>query len=65
MKKFLLTIFSILLVVSAYAQTGGMKGVVVSRDGREPIGGVAIFINDEDTQTTTNQDGEFSVDVDC
>lgn len=62
MKKFLLTIFSILLVVSAYAQTGGMKGVVVSRDGREPIGGVAIFINDEDTQTTTNQDGEFCIE---
>ena len=62
MKKFLLTIFSILLVMSAYAQMGGMKGVVVSRDGREPIGGVAIFIDDEDMQTTTNQDGEFYIE---
>ena len=62
MKKFLLTIFSLLLVVGAYAQMGGMKGVVVSRDGREPIGGVVIFIDDEDMQTTTNQDGEFYIE---
>ena len=48
--------------MSAYAQMGGMKGVVVSRDGREPIGGVAIFIDDEDMQTTTNQDGEFYIE---
>ena len=62
MKKFLLTIFSLLLVVGAYAQMGGMKGVVVSRDGREPIGGVVIFIDDKDMQTTTNQDGEFYIE---
>ena len=51
-----------LLVGGAYAQMGGMKGVVVSRDGREPIAGVAIFIDNEDMQTTTNQDGEFIIE---
>ena len=62
MKKFLLLIFSMLLVAGAYAQMGGMKGVVVSRDGREPIAGAAIFIDNEDMQTTTNQDGEFIIE---
>ena len=51
-----------LLVAGAYAQMGGMKGVVVSRDGREPIAGAAIFIDNEDMQTTTNQDGEFIIE---
>ena len=62
MRKFLLTIFSITLAISAYAQSGGMKGVVVSRDDRKPIAGVAIFVNDVAVNTTTNQNGEFLVE---
>ena len=61
MRKFLLTIFSILLSVSVFAQEGGMKGVVVSRDNRAPITGVAIFVDDVAVNTTTNQNGEFLI----
>ena len=61
MKRFLLTILAMLLAVSLYAQTGGMKGVVVSRDGREPINGVAIFVDNVAVNTTTDYDGEFII----
>ena len=38
-----------------------MKGVVVSRDNRAPITGVAIFVDDVAVNTTTNQNGEFLI----
>ena len=53
---------TMLLSVSAFAQSGGVKGKVVSRDGRDPIGGVAISIDGVAINTTTNQDGEFIVE---
>ena len=62
MRKFLLTILCTLLGVSAFAQMGGMKGVVVSRDGREPISGVALAIDGVAINTTTNEDGEFIIE---
>ena len=63
MKKILLMIVgTMLLSVSAFAQSGGVKGKVVSRDGRDPIGGVAISIDGVAINTTTNQDGEFIVE---
>ena len=51
-----------LLTVSAFAQAGGMKGVVVSRDDRTPIGGVKLFIDNVDTNATTNDNGEFLIE---
>ena len=62
MRKFLLTIFCALLSLTAFAQIGGMKGVVVSRDGRTPIQGVALFVDGVAVNTTTNQDGEFVIE---
>ena len=62
MRKFLLTTLCTLLSLSAFAQMGGMKGVVVSRETREPIGGVAISINGVAVNTTTNQNGEFVIE---
>ena len=62
MRKFLLTTLCALLSLSAFAQMGGMKGVVVSRDTREPIGGVAIAINGIAINTTTNENGEFVIE---
>ena len=38
-----------------------MKGVVVSRDDRAPITGVAIFVDDVAVNTSTNQNGEFLI----
>ena len=62
MRKFLLTTLCALLSLSAFAQMGGMKGVVVSRETREPIGGVAIMLNGVPVNTTTNQNGEFVIE---
>ncbi|MBR5771279.1 MAG: TonB-dependent receptor [Alistipes sp.] len=62
MRKFLLTTLCALLSLSAFAQMGGMKGVVVSRETREPIGRVAIAINGIAINTTTNENGEFVIE---
>ena len=62
MKKFLLTILCATISLAAFAQMGGMKGVVVSREGRQPIGNVAISIDGVAVNTTTNQDGEFIIE---
>ena len=62
MRKFLLTTLCALLSLSAFAQMGGMKGVVVSRETREPIGGVAIAVNGIAINTTTNENGEFVIE---
>ena len=61
MKKFLLTIVCTVLSLSAFAQAGGMKGVVVSRDDREPISGVAISVDGVSVNTTTDTTGEFTI----
>ncbi|MBO7312300.1 MAG: TonB-dependent receptor [Alistipes sp.] len=61
MKKFLLLLLSALISVGAYAQNGGMKGQVVSRDGREPIGGVVINIDQLSRTIKTNSRGEFII----
>ena len=62
MKRFILLLLSALISVGAYAQAGGMKGQVVSREGREPIGGVIITIDSESRTIKTNSRGEFYID---
>ena len=62
MKKFLLLLLSALITVSAFAQSGGMKGQVVSRDGRAPIDGVMITIDQSSKTIKTNSNGEFSIE---
>ena len=62
MKKFLLLLISALISVGAYAQAGGMKGQVVSREGREPIGGVTVTIDKESKTIKTNDNGEFCIE---
>ena len=62
MKKFLLLLLSALISLGAYAQSGGMKGQVVSREGREPIGGVIITIDSESRIIKTNSRGEFYIE---
>ena len=62
MRKILLTTLCTLLSFGALAQMGGMKGVVVSRDNREPVSGVAIAIDGVAVNTTTNEKGEFIIE---
>ena len=62
MRKILLTTLCILLSFGAFAQMGGMKGVVVSRESREPVSGVAISIDGVAINTTTNANGEFIIE---
>ena len=62
MKKFLLLLISALITVGAYAQSGGMKGQVVSREGREPISDVVITIGEMSKTVKTNSQGEFYID---
>ncbi|MBR5133226.1 MAG: TonB-dependent receptor [Alistipes sp.] len=61
MKKFLLTLVCATLSLAAFAQSGGMKGTVVSRDDRHPISGVSISLNGVDTNITTDTTGQFSI----
>ena len=61
MKKFLLTLVCAALSLAAYAQSGGMKGTVVSRDDREPISGVSISVNGIAVNCTTDTTGEFCI----
>ncbi len=62
MKKFLLLLLSALITVGAYAQSGGMKGQVVSREGREPINGATITIDQVSRNIKTNSRGYFYID---
>ena len=64
MRKFLLTILYTLCCFGAFAQMqmGGMKGVLVSRDSREPISGATIAIDGVAINTTTNDRGEFIIE---
>lgn len=62
MKKILLTMFCALLSFVAFAQQGGMKGTIVSREDRMPISGVSISVDGVAVNTTTNNDGEFLIE---
>ena len=62
MKKFLLLLLSAFISLGAYAQTGGMKGTIVSREGREPLGGVVITIDQLSKTIKANSRGEFIID---
>ena len=54
--------FCALLSFAAFAQQGGMKGTIVSREDRQPISGVAISVDGVAINTTTNSDGEFLIE---
>ena len=62
MKKFLLLLLSTFITIGAFAQSGGMKGQIVSREGREPIGGVIITIDQLSRTIKANSRGEFIVE---
>lgn len=59
MKKFLLLTLLTLFSFAAYAQ-GGIKGQVVSRNGRTAVGLVKVTIDTTGQTTTTDDNGQFS-----
>ena len=61
MKKFLLTLICATLSLAAFAQSGGMKGTVVSRDDRQPISGVSVSVDGVTTDVTTDTTGTFLI----
>ncbi|MBP3289990.1 MAG: carboxypeptidase-like regulatory domain-containing protein [Alistipes sp.] len=62
MKRLLLTMAFALLSVAMYAQSSGVKGVVVSREGREAISGVKVTVEGTKFEVETNAAGEFIFD---
>ncbi|MEG1622816.1 MAG: TonB-dependent receptor [Alistipes sp.] len=57
--KHLLFLLLALLSVSAYAQDGGVKGKVVSRDGRVALSNVKVVIAPLGITATTDREGNF------
>ena len=62
MKKFLLTAALVLASVVAFAQQSGVKGVVVSREGREAVSGVKVIVEGTQLEAVTAENGEFEFD---
>ena len=62
MKRLLLTMAFALMALATYAQSSGVKGVVVSREGREVVSGVKVSVQGTQFQTETNAAGEFIFD---
>lgn len=61
MKKFLLLSLLSLLSFAAFAQ-GGIKGQVVSRNGRTAIGQVKVLVDVTGQSVTTDDNGYFTLD---
>ncbi len=59
-KILLLSLLS-LLSLSAFAQNGGFKGQVVSREGREVLGNVKVTVEKLGLHTQTDENGRFIV----
>ena len=64
MKKLLTTAAAVLIAIAALAQTGGVKGSVVDRQGRAPIGDAKIVLSQKGetvAESTSGKDGQFFI----
>ena len=59
--KFLLIATLTLLATSVFAQEGGLKGRVVSRNGRTAVGNAAVTIEGTTYKAQTNDEGYFEL----
>ena len=59
--KFLLIATMTLLVSTVFAQENGLKGRVLSRNGRAAVGNAAVTIAGTDFKATTNDEGYFEL----
>ncbi|MBR5055659.1 MAG: carboxypeptidase regulatory-like domain-containing protein, partial [Bacteroidales bacterium] len=64
MKKLLTTAAAVLIAIAALAQTGGVKGSVVDRQGRAPIGDAKIVLSQKGetvAESASGKDGQFFI----
>ena len=59
--KFLLIATMTLLASSVFAQSGGLKGIVVSRNGRAAVGNAEVTIVGTNFKAKTNDNGFFEL----
>lgn len=60
-KQFFLTLISFLLCSIVLAQSGEIKGLVISKTDNEPLIGVAIIVAGSSNGTVTDIDGKFTL----
>ena len=63
LRKLIITTIAALLSLSAFAQTGGVKGLILSRLDSKPLkdAKVTIYIGDERKFVYTSEDGRFEI----
>lgn len=61
MNRFLLSVFFLLLGTLSFAQV--ITGVVLDQESREPIDFASVFFNGTFVGTTTNEHGNFELDI--
>ncbi len=59
--KNLLVILLMLATSTVYAQEGGVKGTVVSRNGRAALGNVKVMVEPLGVSVTTDSEGRFDI----
>lgn len=60
LKSLLISSVLVLMATAAAAQDGGIKGHVVSRNGRQALSGVKVTVEGTSLSATTDQQGNFS-----
>lgn len=63
MKKFLLLLVTVVLAISASAQTLNVKGVVLQASDEEPIAGATVKAKGTTIGTMTDANGEFTLTI--
>ncbi|MGM9764493.1 MAG: carboxypeptidase-like regulatory domain-containing protein [Candidatus Cryptobacteroides sp.] len=63
MKKIFLTLIVLFSVVSGFAQSITVSGVVTSAEGNEALPGVFVVVKGTTTGTSTDIDGSYSIIV--
>ncbi len=61
MKHLLFILLFAISPIFAFAQSGGITGRVVSRDGRQPIAGVTVSTDPRTMTATTDKNGVFTL----
>lgn len=63
LKKLFFSFMYILLPISVVAQSSTVSGTVTDEETGEPLVGVSILVEETNTGTTTNIDGEYEINI--